>query len=69
MDISTSTTIILTINGQTYSFASPHPIEDLVAQLTQEQSNLALWQERAATSQANVDALTAQITTLCVSPA
>lgn len=69
MDISTSTTITISVNGTNYSFANPHPIEDLVAQLTQEQSTLALWQERVSTSQANLDALTAQITALCVSPA
>lgn len=68
MDITQTLSIIININGTNYSFDSPHPIEDLIQALTNEQGNLALWQQRATDSQANIDSLNAQITTLCVTP-
>ena len=68
MDITQTTSINISINGQTYTFANPHPIEDLITQLNQETSNLALWQQRATLSQLAIDSLTAQITALCTTP-
>lgn len=69
MDITQTLSITININGTNYSFASPHPIEDLITQLQGEQNSLALWQQCATDSQANIDALNAQIAALCVTPA
>ena len=66
MDISTSITIA--INGTNYTFVSPHDIETLIDQITTEQNNLILWQQRVSLSQTNIDNLNAQIAALCVNP-
>ena len=43
MDITQTKTIIININGTNYSFDTPHDVEDLINQLTNEQDQLALW--------------------------
>jgi len=57
--------ITINLNGTNYTFTDPHPITDLMDQLNAEQTSLALWQQRATDSQARIDELTAEITTLC----
>ena len=69
MDITQTLSITININGTNYSFSGPHPIEDLIQALTNEQGNLALWNQRATDSQSNIDNLNAQITALCTTPA
>ena len=69
MEITQTSSITITINGIAYTFANPHPIEDLINQLNDQTSTLALWQQRAVDTQSQIDNLNAQITALCVIPA
>ena len=68
MEITTNTTISITINGTAYTFSDPHPVTDLINQLDGATQNLALWNQRAADTQAQIDDLNTQITALCVTP-
>lgn len=68
MEITTNTSITITINGTNYTFANPHPIEDLIDQLNNETNTLTLWQQRVTDSQNRINDLNAQITALCVTP-
>ena len=68
MEITTNTSITITINGTNYTFANPHPIEDLIDQLNNETNALALWQQRITDSQNRINDLNSQITALCVTP-
>ena len=68
MEITTNTSITITINGTNYTFANPHPIEDLIDQLKNETNTLTLWQQRVTDSQNRINDLNAQITALCVTP-
>ena len=65
MEITTNTSIIITINGQQFSFDNPHPIMDLIDQVNNEKVSLELWQQRTIDSQVKIDNLNAQITALC----
>ena len=56
------------VNGTNYSFDTPHDVEDLINQLTNEQDQLALWQQRATDSQNRITDLEEQIQSLCVTP-
>ena len=68
LTITTNTSVTITVNGTAYTFDSPHPIQDLIDQLNSEQANLALWNQRASDSQANISNLNAQIAALCTNP-
>ena len=68
MEITTNTSITITINGTNYTFANPHPIEDLIDQLNNETNALALWQQRITDSQNRINDLNSKITALCVTP-
>ena len=67
MEITTNTSISITINGQQFTFADPHPIVDLIDQLNNETTTLELWKQRQIDSQVRIDNINAQITELCQS--
>ena len=57
--------VTINVDGVDYTFNDPHPITNLMDQLANEQSNLALWQQRATDSQNSIADLQAKIKVLC----
>ena len=68
MEITQTSSITITINGMAYTFANPHPIEDLISKMDGLAEQLLLWQVRVTETQSQIDNLNAQITALCITP-
>ena len=68
MEITQSTSYTINVNGQNFAFTSEHPIVDLITQNDNLTNQLALWQSRTVDTQAQLDAVHAQIQALCITP-
>ena len=68
MEITTNTSITITLNGQNYSFDNPHPITDLIDQLNIMSQDILLWKQKVDESQSRIDDLQSKIKALCVTP-
>lgn len=69
MDIQATTSYTITINGVAYAFPDPHPVVDLIDQLTAMQDHVANVQRNLDIANAEVASIQAQITALCTTPA
>ena len=68
MQITTNTSITISVNGLNYSFTDQHPIVDLIAQLNMSTFDLSELETRTADKRALVADLQSQIQALCTTP-
>ena len=68
MEITTNTSITITINGQNYTFADQHPIVDLISEMNNETDSLNFFNGSAAACRTRIADLQSQIQALCITP-